>query len=148
MNTTMKEGKAERTERESRPSQDARPSTKSKRQRGGSDHVGAFGTRTGHSDLIFFEGILPSGEDPSGLSVQEQTARCLDQLEDMLAAQGDDLGDVIKVEVQLADMDDEEAVNAVYRERFGEEYPPRTTVGVCSLPGNAKIQLDVIGADE
>lgn len=75
-------------------------------------------------------------------------ARCLDQLEDRLAAEGADLTDVMKVEVQLTDLDQKEAVDAVYRERFGEAYPPRTTVGVCSLPRGADVQLDVIGADE
>lgn len=148
MSTTMTDVQAEQPERESRPSQTARPSTESKRQREGKDHVGAFGKRTGSSDLVFLEGIVPDTEKPSALSVEEQTARCLDQLEDMLAEQGADLTDVMKVEVQLTDIDDKAAVDAVYRNRFGEEYPPRTTVGVCALPGDAKVQLDVIGADE
>lgn len=148
MSTTMTEAETERAERESRSSQTARPSTESKRQREGSDHVGAFGTRTGHSDLVFLEGILPDAENPSPLSVEEQMARCLDQLEDRLAAEGADLTDVMKVEVQLTDLDQKEAVDAVYRERFGEAYPPRTTVGVCSLSRGADVQLDVIGADE
>jgi len=144
----MTEAKTERTERESRSPQTTRPSTKSKRQREGSSHVGAFGKRTGSSDLVFLEGILPDTTNPSALSVEEQTVRCLDQLEDLLAEQGADLTDVMKVEVQLTDMDEKNTVDAVYRNRFGDEYPPRTTVGVCSLPQGADVQLDVIGADE
>ena len=145
MNTTT-EDKTKPTERDSQPSQTVRLSTESKRQREGSDHVGAFGARTGHSDLIFLEGIRPEDEDAS--TIEAQASSCFDQLEEMLAVQGADLTDVMKMEVQLTDIDDKAAVDAVCRDRFGEEYPPRTTVGVCALPGNAKVQLDVIGADE
>lgn len=129
---------------------DTRYSTESRRQRDGSDHVGAFGMRTGESDLLFLEGILPKadGEIQRDLPVGEQTALCLDRLETVLASQGADLSDVMKVEVQLTDMASRDAVDAVYRERFETEYPPRTTVGVCALPGDAAVQLDVIAVDE
>jgi len=129
---------------------DTRYSTESRRQRGGSDHVGAFGMRTGDSDLLFLEGILPEegGEIQRDLPVGEQAALCLDRLEAVLASQGADLSDVMKIEVQVTDMASRDAVDAVYRDRFDTEYPPRKTVGVCALPGDAAVQLDVIAADE
>lgn len=127
-----------------------RHSTESRRQRGGSDHVGAFGMRTGNSDLLFLEGILPEedGEIQRDLPADEQAALCLDRLETVLASQSADLADVMKLEIQLTDMANRDAVDAIYRERFEAEYPPRTTVGVCALPGDAAVQLDVIAVDE
>ncbi|NBC16111.1 MAG: RidA family protein [Bacteroidetes bacterium] len=129
---------------------DSRLSTPSKRQREGRKHTGAFGARTGHSDLIFIEGILPEQEGTiaSDLSIEEQTALCLDRLDAALQARSAVRTNVMKIEVQLTDMADQSAVDAVYRNRLGDEYPPRTTVGVCALPGGASIQLDVIAADE
>lgn len=140
------------TDRRSDRSDEARAhrrlSSESKRQREGPDAVGAFGRRTGHSDLVFLEGILPEadGRILSDRSTDVQLERCLDRLEFVLATQGLGLADVLKVELQLTDLTDRSAADAVYRDRFEGTYPPRTTVGVCSLPGGAAVQLDVIAA--
>ncbi|MDL5361474.1 RidA family protein [Halalkalicoccus sp. NIPERK01] len=127
-----------------------RPSNESRRQREGTGNTGAFGRRTGSSDLLFLEGVLPErdGRVLNSLSIDEQTAECLDRLEAMLDRRGATLEDVMKVEVQLTDLDERDAVDEVHRARFDGEYPPRTTVGVCSLPSDAGIQLDAIAADE
>ena len=132
------------------PSQTERLSSTSKRQREGSKHIGAFGKRTGDSDFVFLEGILPEkdGQVLNDHSIEEQTASCFDRLQAVLSARGLDLTNVMKVEVQLIDPADRDLVDDVYRTRFGGEYPPRTTVGVCSLPGGVAVQLDVIAAAE
>ncbi|MDQ2052664.1 RidA family protein [Natronolimnohabitans sp. A-GB9] len=125
-------------------------SSESKSQREGSKHTGAFGKRTGHSDLVFLEGILPEtdGEILSDCSIEAQAETSFDRLEAVLAARGLDLQDVMKVEVQLTDLATRDVVDGVYQSRFDGEYPPRTTIGVCSLPGGAAVQLDVIAASE
>ena len=132
------------------PSQTERLSSTSKRQREGTEHIGAFGKRTGDSDLVFFEGILPEkgSQILNSHSIEEQAASCFDRLQAVLSARGLDLTNVMKVEVQLTDLADRDIVDDVYRTRFDGEYPPRTTVGVCSLPDDAAVQLDVIAAAE
>lgn len=127
-----------------------RISSESKRQREGSGNGSAYGVRTGESDLLFFEGILPeeSGVVMSEHSIKDQADLCLDRLESLLSARDATLADVMKIEVQVTDIDARGAVDEVYRSRFDGAYPPRTTVGVCSLPGNAGVQLDVVAADE
>ncbi|WP_228434486.1 RidA family protein [Natrarchaeobaculum aegyptiacum] len=127
-----------------------RLSSESRRQREGSSNVGAFGSRTGDSDLVFLEGILPesNGTMMSDRSIDEQTVHCFDRLEEILAARGLDRSSVVKVTVQVTDPVDLSAVNDVYRERFDGAYPPRTTVGVSWLPGDAGVQFDVIAAAE
>ncbi|THE64726.1 RidA family protein [Salinadaptatus halalkaliphilus] len=130
--------------------QTVRLSRTSKRQREGTDHVGAFGTRTGRSDLVFLEGMLPeaSGTIVNDRSIEAQMSACFDRLEAVLASRGLDLSNVMKVTVQLTDTADRDVVDDVYRARFDGEYPPRTTMGVCSLPAGAAVQLDVIAAVE
>ena len=126
-------------------------SEESKRQRDGTDNIGAFGMRTGESDLVFFQGILPeiNGDVKGSEPVDEQIRMCLDRLELMLENRGASLDDVMKVEVQLADADAAAVVDRGYESRFDAvEFPPRTVVGVCSLPGGADVQLDVIAAEE
>ncbi|PAU84670.1 enamine deaminase RidA [Halorubrum salipaludis] len=127
-------------------------SEESKGQRCGSDNTGAFGKRTGSSDLRFFEGILPEidGEVLSNHSIEEQFSTALDNLESALADNRNaTFGDVMKLEIQLTDPSAAEAIDHVYESRFDDvELPPRTVVGVCSLPGGADVQLDVIAAEE
>lgn len=139
-----------RSDRADEPRTHRRLSSETKRQRDGPESVGAFGRRTGRSDLVFLEGILPEadGEILSDRSIGAQLERCLDRLESVLAARGLALADVMKVEVQLTELADRRVADTVYRDRFEGAYPPRTTVGVCSLPGGAAVQLDVIAAAE
>jgi 2-iminobutanoate/2-iminopropanoate deaminase len=127
-------------------------SAKSKRQREGTEHTGPFGTRTGDSDLLFFEGILPKkeGDVLSDRSIEEQLSAALDRLEQRLAdRRNKTLADVIKIEIQLTDPAATDAVDSVYASRFADvELPPRTIVGVSWLPGGAAVQLDVIAVEE
>ncbi len=125
-------------------------SEESKRQRDGIENIGAFGMRTGESDLIFFQGILPeiNGDVKGSEPIGEQIETCLDRLELMLENRNASLDDVMKVEIQLADAETA-AVDRAYESRFDDvAFPPRTVVGVCSLPGGADVQLDVIAAEE
>lgn len=132
------------------PSSITRFSSESKRQRDGTDHIGAFGKRTGSSDLVFFEGILPEadGKVMNSYPIEEQMSVAFDRLESLLSTRQVGLSDLMKIEVQLTDTAHTDLAGDAYRERFDGEYPPQTTVGVCSLPGGADVQLDVIAAQE
>jgi len=128
-------------------------SEESRRQRDGPENTGAFGKRTGTSDLIFFEGILPEvdGKILSDRSIEEQFSTALDNLEAALADRSNaTFDDVMKLEIQLTDPEAADTVDHVYASRFDVhvDLPPRSVVGVCALPGGADVQLDVIAADE
>lgn len=127
-------------------------SAESTRQREGQGSLGAFTQRTGDSDLIFMEGVLPEegGDVLNDRSIEEQAEAAFDTLEEYLSSrQSKTLSDVMKIEVQLTDPGDAGVVDEVYESRFeGFDFPPRTVIGVCSLPGGADIQLDVIATDE
>ena len=126
-------------------------SQESKRQRDQHEHIGAFGQQTGESDLIFLQGILPeiNGDVMSDRSTEEQIGATLDRLELMLSNRGVSLADIMKLEIQVTDIDTAETIDAIYKSRFDDvAFPPRTVVGVSALPGNAAVQLDVIAAEE
>jgi len=126
-------------------------SEESARQRDSVANVGPLGTRIGESDLVFFQGVLPeiNGKVAGGKPIDEQIRMCLDRLELMLKNRNATLDDLLKVEVQLTDPDAAAAVDRAYESRFDDaEFPPRTVVGVCSLPGGASVQLDTIAAQE
>ena len=55
---------------------------------------------------------------------------------------------VIKVNVYLTDMNDFEAMNAVYARQFDQPYPARTTIGVASLPLGARVEIELIARQD
>lgn len=87
------------------------------------------------------------GFDADGLvvagGIDAQTRQALANLERCLRAAGCTLGDVVKVNVFLADLSEFEAFNAVYREAFEEPYPARTTVQA-GLPSGIRVELEAV----
>ena len=54
---------------------------------------------------------------------------------------------VLKVNVYLHDLNDYQGMNDVYRGRFGENPPVRTTVAVFGgVPGDSLVEIDCIAA--
>src|SRR5690242_3183258 len=87
-------------------------------------------------DLVYTAGQI--GSDSSGTvadGIEAQTRQALENLKLCLEAAGCSLGDVMKVNAYLTDMDNFPAYNAVYREMFAPPYPARTTVGAALAPG-------------
>ena len=76
--------------------------------------------------------------------VQAQTAQCFDNLSAVLAAAGLTFEHVVKVNVFLTDMNDFDAMNAVYASRFEQPFPARSTIGVAALPLGARIEIELI----
>lgn len=133
------------------PTVDSSLSKESRRQRDKRRHSGAFTQRTGESDLIFLQGILPeeNGGIMSDHSIEGQVEVTLDRLEVLLSKRDVSLGDIMKLEIQVTDIGAVRTIDTVYKSRFDDvAFPPRTVVGVAALPGGAAVQLDVIAADE
>ena len=96
-------------------------------------------------DLVFTAGQVAfdeSGELVTG-GIEAQVRRALENLSACLSAAGCGLGDVLKVNVYLAELGDFVAYNAVYREFFREPFPARTTVGA-ALPGGILVEIEAI----
>lgn len=75
--------------------------------------------------------------------VGEQTAQTFKNIAAVLETHGAGLGDVIRVDVYLTDVDHFAAMNAVYAERFERPYPARTTVYV-GLPPTVLVEITVL----
>jgi 2-iminobutanoate/2-iminopropanoate deaminase len=79
-----------------------------------------------------------------GSSIQEQTARVLENLKAILEAAGATLGSVVKTTVFLSDMGEFAAMNEVYARYFGEHKPARSTVQAARLPRDVKVEIEAI----
>lgn len=128
----------------------SRTSEPARKQRDGTKFTGAFGQRTGDSDLLFVEGQLPErdGNVRADEPAPTQLAYCLENLRCVLAEHGLSVEDVLQVTLYLADMDAYDQVNERYERFFEGTYPARTTVSVCDLLGGAAVTLDAVVAVE
>ncbi len=98
-------------------------------------------------DFVFCAGQIPL--DPATMKLVEgdiavQTRRALDNLSAVLEAAGSSLRRVTKTTVFLANLDDFQAMNAVYAEFFSEQPPARSTIQVARLPAGALIEIEAI----
>ncbi|MGI8418886.1 MAG: RidA family protein [Nakamurella sp.] len=82
----------------------------------------------------------PTGAIPDG--IEAQTEATIDRLVTALAGVGASLSDVVKATVHLADLADFAGLNTVYRRRFTEPYPVRTTVGSALM--KILVEIDVV----
>ena len=64
-------------------------------------------------------------------------------IKNILAAGGATMDHVVKSTVHLANLDDFQAFNAVYKEFFTAPFPVRTTVG-SALLGGILVEIDVV----
>jgi 2-iminobutanoate/2-iminopropanoate deaminase len=77
--------------------------------------------------------------------IEAQTARVLDNLASLLAQAELGLNDVVKTTVFLTDMKDFAAMNDVYRSRFTQPLPTRSTVEVSGLANpQLKVEIEAI----
>ena len=87
-----------------------------------------------------------ANDDPVPGGAGPQTRQCLEYVKEVLALAGASLDDVTMVNVYLHDLDrDYDAMNAVYREYFGNDrLPARATVGVSRLAKGLLVEISCI----
>ncbi len=97
--------------------------------------------------FVFCSGQIPldpkSGEVVSG-TIEAETERVLENLGAVLEASGASFDQVVRSTIYLTDMQDFQAVNAVYAKRFGTTPPARVTVAVSGLPKGVRVEIDAI----
>jgi 2-iminobutanoate/2-iminopropanoate deaminase len=79
-----------------------------------------------------------------GGAFAEELNSAIDAVQAELRNLGLDLGDVLSVNVFVTDMSLYGELNQIYGERFPKPYPARTTVGVDSLPGGARVEIQAV----
>ena len=93
---------------------------------------GAYSQGIRAGDFIFVSGqgpIDPATGQVVGETIEEQTARTIENIQAILAAAGATLADVVKVSAHLSDLALFDAYNRVYAQYFPDPKPARTTVG-------------------
>jgi 2-iminobutanoate/2-iminopropanoate deaminase len=109
--------------------------------------IGPYSQAILTSGMVFLSGQIPldpkTGEMVSG-DVTVQTERVIANLRAVLAAAECTFANVVKTTIFLTNMDDFQAVNAVYAKAFGDHRPARATVAVAALPRGARVEIEAI----
>lgn len=97
-------------------------------------------------DLVYTSGQI--GLDPKTGQMAEgfeaQLEQVFQNLTAVLEASGSSIDHVVKATVFLADMNDYNAMNELYRKKFKGDPPARSTVQVAKLPRDARIEIEVV----
>jgi len=88
-------------------------------------------------------GLTPQNE-VIGPGIEEQTKQTFANLRAVLAAAGCTLQDVVKATVYLADMNEFQAMNAIYSEEMADHCPARSCVEVQRLPLDLRVEIDLV----
>jgi enamine deaminase RidA (YjgF/YER057c/UK114 family) len=98
-----------------------------------------------HGGLVYLAGI---GAHFDG-DIQDHTDHVLSQMEQKLQDAGSSMEQALKVTVYLHDLGDYEPMNEVFRGRFGDNPPVRSTVATYGgVPGDSLVEMDCVAALE
>ena len=100
-----------------------------------------FNGAVSYGNLLFIAG---KGAHFEG-DIKAHTDHVLKEIEKELVNAGSSMDKVLKCNVYLNDLKDYTAMNEVFKGRFGEEPPVRTTIAAAGgIPGNSLVEIDVI----
>jgi 2-iminobutanoate/2-iminopropanoate deaminase len=106
---------------------------------------GAYSQGLRAGNLIFVAGQLPINPVTrriAGVTIEEQTAQVLENIQAIIQAGGASMSHVVKTTVHLADLSLFARFNEVYSRYFPDPKPVRTTVG--SQLFGSLVEIDVI----
>jgi len=99
--------------------------------------------------LLFISGQLPIEENGNQIKddIKAAVTMCLKNICSVAAAAGAGKGDMVKLTMLLADLNDFDAANEAYIDFFKGTVPPaRTAFQVARLPRNAIVEIEAIAS--
>jgi len=112
----------------------------------GASPIGPYSQGLRVGDFVFVSGqgpLDPETKQIVGETIEEQTARTLENIKGILEAGEAGMADVVKVTAHLSDLSLFERYNKVYASYFPDPKPTRTTVG-SQLLLDVLVEIDVM----
>jgi reactive intermediate/imine deaminase len=76
--------------------------------------------------------------------IKEQTIQCLNNIKAIVKSVDHVMDDAVKINIQLKNIADIDALNEVYTTFFKSDLPARTIIGVSAIPLDALVQIDAV----
>ena len=108
--------------------------------------VGPYSTAVVAGETVFLSGMIPLDPATNKIvegGVEAQAVRVLENIKIVLEEMGLGMENAVKTTVYMTDLKQFAAVNAIYKDWFGPEYPARSCVQVSALPLGAEIEIEV-----
>ena len=109
--------------------------------------IGPYSQAIRFGNLIFASGQIPIEPETGKIlkgDIKGQTKLILENLNNVLAASGSSLDNVLRTTIFLTDLESYPVVNETYAQYFNDLPPARSTVQVAKLPMDAQIEIDAI----
>ena len=108
--------------------------------------IGTYSQAVRCGNTIYLSGQIPLNPATMELvaGIGAQIERVFANLQAVAAAAGGGLGDVVKLNVYLTDLNNFARFNEIMATYFAEPYPARAAVGVGSLPRGALVEVDAV----
>ncbi len=111
--------------------------------------IGPYSQAVEAGGVLYISGQLPV--DPAtgafaGADIASQTRQSLENLRNILAAEGLTMDHVVKTTVLLQHISDFAAMNEVYATFFQEDCPARAAFEVAALPRGALVEIEAVAA--
>lgn len=112
--------------------------------------IGPYSQAICVGDLVFTSGQIPVDPEKGEMveTIEEQTKQSLKNVGAILKEAGTDFDHVVKTVVYLSDLDNFTAMNEVYAEFFGENFPARSCFEVAGLPQGALVEIEAVASLE
>ena len=108
--------------------------------------IGPYSQAIEANNMVFISGQIPvnleNSEIPEGIDAQ--TEQVMKNIGAILKEAGLNYSNVVKTTCLLSNMDNFQAMNAVYAKYFPENPPARAAYGVSRLPLNVLVEIESI----
>ena len=108
--------------------------------------VGPYSTAVFARETVFLSGMIPLDPATNKIvegGVEAQAVRVFENIKIVLEEMGLGMENAVKTTVYMTDLKQFAAVNAIYKDWFGPDYPARSCVEVSALPLGAQIEIEV-----
>jgi reactive intermediate/imine deaminase len=109
--------------------------------------IGTYSQAVKVNNTVYLSGQIPLIPETMELvegDIAVHIRQVFDNLSEVCAASGGDLGNIVKLNIFLTDLSNFAVVNQVMGEYFQQPYPARAAIGVSQLPKGAQVEMDGI----
>lgn len=117
--------------------------------RRGPKAIGPYSTAAILDGVCYLSGVIPVDPATGSLAADDtpgQARQVFENIKTVLEEMDFSMADILKTTVFLTDLTDFGAVNEIYAEYFGPDYPARSCVQVSALPKGARIEVEAVAA--
>ena len=111
--------------------------------------IGPYSTAVIDSGVCYLSGMIPVDPASGKLAAQDidgQARQVFLNIKTVLEELNASMSDILKTTVFLTDLGAFGAVNEIYAEYFGPDYPARSCVQVSALPMGAQIEVEAVAS--